>query len=160
MKEYVIFVIVIILAVTITIVKFWPNKAQAAQENYLPVVKTDFGTVYLDTDSVQAVKKNESYYIVFTAEERYTDKEFLNTLRQGEDMQDVVATLYLYMFSNDGAYYWVPNHYLIDSQGKICVDLGSIKAQSVSGDAVLLKLYSSALKVMEDKKRLEGIKLR
>ncbi len=157
MKEYIFIIIIVVIAVSFAAIKFWPSKAQAAQENYIPVAKSDFGEISIDSDSVQALKKNNRVYLSVTVEEKYTDKEFLNQLRTGENMQNVVSSLSLYVFSNDGAYYWIPNRYLVDDKGKACVDLGSVDTAPVNADETLIKIYTAALKVMENKKRMQDI---
>lgn len=59
----------------------------AAAQNMQQAGKTDCGILYVDTDSAKTVKKDGQYYLALAAEEKYTDQEFLKSLRQGEDME-------------------------------------------------------------------------
>ena len=61
------------------------------------------------------------------------------------------------MFTNDGKYYCMPQRYLIDSQGKVCGDLGSNMQMQMIDDKVVSKIYTSALKSLSDKKRFQNM---
>ena len=59
------------------------------------------------------------------------------------------------MFTNDGRYYCMPQRYLIDSQGKVCGDLGSSMQLQMIDDEIIFKIYTNALKTLEDKNALK-----
>lgn len=128
-----------------------PSWAQAAA---VEAGRTDCGVLYIEPDSVSAVKKDGQYYLIFTAEEKYTDQEFLASLRQEEEMQQAAAAVYLYMFNSFGSEYCLGAHYIIDTGGKVCLDLGSnLAMQPVGDDKTLKNAYTLALKVWERKNR-------
>ena len=64
--------------------------------------KTDVGVLYIDSESVNAIKKDGKYYLAFFAEEKYADQTFLASLRQGEGMQNAVSAVTLYLFNAFG----------------------------------------------------------
>ncbi len=131
-----------------------PNSvAEAATEQRIG--NSDYGIMYIYPDTVEAVKKDGRYYVVVSAEDRYTDKQFLAELRQGENMQNVVSTLCLYMFTNDGRFYCMPQRYLIDNEGKVCVDLGSDMQFRGIDEKILTQVYTASLKVLESKQRFQ-----
>lgn len=131
------------------------NVAEAAIEQ--KVGNSDYGIMYIYPDTVEAVKKDDKYYVVVSAEDRYTDEKFLSELRQGENMQNAVSTLCLYMFTNDGRFYCMPQRYLIDNEGKVCVDLGSDMQFKGIDEKILTQVYTASLKVLESKQRFQGM---
>lgn len=131
-----------------------PIKQAEAQANKM-IAQTDIGTVYIDVDTIDTVKKDGNFYLIVSAEEHYKDSEFLTELRKGEDLQDVVSSLTLYMFTNDGRYYCTPQKYLIDSQGKVCGNLGSNMQLKMIDDVVISKIYAESLRSLEDKQRFQ-----
>lgn len=133
-----------------------PVKHASAQSSKM-IGNSDLGTVYIDTDTVEAVKKDGRFYLIVSAEEHYKESNFLTELRKDEDLKDTVSSLTLYMFTNDGKYYCMPQRYLIDSQGKVCGDLGSNMQMQMVDDKIISKIYTSALKVLEDKKRFQSM---
>ena len=72
-------------------------------------------------------------------------------------MQNVVSTLCLYMFTNDGRFYCMPQRYLIDNEGKVCVDLGSDMQFRGIDEKILTQVYTASLKVLESKKRFQNM---
>ena len=144
---------VIVIAVGIF---FWskPTKQAEAQVNKM-VEETDIGTVYIDTNTIDTVKKDERFYLIVSVEEYYKDSDFLTELKKGEDLSDVASSLTLYMFTNDGRYYCTPQRYLVDSQGKVCANLGSDMQLQLIDDDTVSKIYVEALKVLEDKQRFQ-----
>lgn len=51
----------------------------------------------------------------------------------------------------------MPQRYLIDSQGKVCGDLGSNMQMQMIDDKIVSKIYTSALKSLSDKKRFQNM---
>ena len=72
-------------------------------------------------------------------------------------MENAVSTLALYMFTNDGRFYCMVQRYLIDSEGKVCVDLGSDMQFRAIDEKILTDVYTASLKVLEDKKRFQNM---
>lgn len=137
---------------------FWsrPIKQVEAQTNKM-IGETNTGVVYIDIDTIETVKKGENFYLIVSAEEHYKESSFLTELRKDEDLKDTVSSLTLYMFTNDGRYYCMPQRYLIDSQGKVCGDLGSDMKLQMIDDEIISKIYVNALKTLEDKQRFKGM---
>lgn len=146
---------VIIIAVGIF---FWskPTKQVEAQTNKI-IGETNTGVVYIDIDTIETVKKGENFYLIVSAEEHYKESSFLTELRKDEDLKDTISSLTLYMFTNDGRYYCMPQRYLIDSQGKVCGNLGSDMKLQMIDDEIISKIYVNALKTLENKQRFKGM---
>ena len=81
-------------------------------------------------------------------------KAFLKELHKDEDLKDVVGAAYLYLFDNKGSSYCVAANYLVDGQGKVCLDFGSdMKMKKLSAkDKTMLNAYTLCLKALENKK--------
>lgn len=142
-------IITIVMAVTIIL--------PAAAQNMQQAGKTDCGILYVDTDSAKTVKKDGQYYLALAAEEKYTDQEFLKSLRQGEDMQKAASAIYLYLFDNRGSNYCIAAAYIIDDLGNVCADIGEdMEMKAVGKDKTMSKAYSMGLKALENRQRLKG----
>lgn len=129
----------------------------AAAQRLEQAGKTDCGVLYVDTDAVSTVKKDGAYYLAVVAEERYTDQQFLASLREGEDMGEAVGAVYMYLFDNRGSSYCTAAAYIVDAAGKVCADLGShMQLQPLGGNKTMLNAYTLALKAVEKKKRFSG----
>lgn len=134
------------------------DKVQAEVQPQLQEVgKSDFGTVYIDTNTIDTVKKNNVYYLIVSVEERYTDETFLQQLRQSEETKDAVSALDLYMFTNDGRYYCIPQRFLVDKNGKVCSNLGSDMQMKPIDEKIISDIYVKALKVLEDRQRFQSM---
>ena len=55
----------------------------------------------------------------------------------------------------NGKYYCMPQRYLIDSQGKVYGDLGSSMQLQMIDEEIIFKIYTNALKTLEDKNRFQ-----
>lgn len=129
----------------------------AAAQKMQKAGNTDCGILYVDTDTVKTVKKGGQYYLAVAAEEKYTDAEFLASLRQGEDMQQAAAAVYLYLFDNRGANYCIAAAYIVDTEGKVCADIGSnMTLLPVGKDKTMSNAYSIALKALENRNRWQN----
>ncbi len=123
-------------------------------QTLLEAGKTDVGVLYLDGDSVNTVRKDGKYYLAFFAEEKYTDQKFLASLRQGEDMQNAVSGISLYLFNTYGSAYFIGASYVIDADGNVCADLGAdTKLKAVGNNKTLRNAYTMALKILERRNR-------
>ena len=121
-------------------------------QSLLEAGKTDVGVLYIDSESVSTVKKDGKYYLAFFAEEKYTDQNFLASLRQGEDMQNAVSAVTLYLFNTFGNEYIIGANYIVDSEGKVCADLGANTIpQDARGNKTLRNAYTMALKILQRK---------
>ena len=118
---------------------------------------TDVGKLYVDVEKTETLNKNGVFYLTVVAEEKFTDKAFLKELHEDEDLKDVVGAAYLYLFDNKGSSYCVAANYLVDDQGKVCLDFGSdMKMKKLSAkDKTMLNAYTLCLKALENKKRLQ-----
>ncbi|WP_405379589.1 hypothetical protein [Phascolarctobacterium sp.] len=118
---------------------------------------TDLGNLYVDTAKTSTLHKAGVYYLTVFAEEKYTDKIFLTELRKDEDLRNVVGAVYLYLFDNRGTSYCIAANYLVDAQGKVCLNYGGdmqMKALTAQ-DKTMLNAYTLCLKALENKKRFQ-----
>lgn len=121
-------------------------------QNLQKAGETDVGTLYVDVDSVQSLSKSGQLYLAVFAEEQYTDAEFLKSLREEESLQNAVSAMYLYLFNNNGTEYTVAAHYIIDKDGKVCLDMGGETAvQQTKGSKEMLNVYTKALDALNKK---------
>lgn len=118
---------------------------------------TDVGMLYVDTSQTNTVQKNGAYYLVVSAEEKYTDQKFLAELHKEKTLKNVIGAVYLYLFDNKGSSYCVVGNYLVDGQGKVCVDYGSdMKMKKLTAkDKTMLNAYTLCLKALENKNRFQ-----
>ena len=105
-----------------------------------------------ETDSAQSLSKSGQLYLAVFAEEQFTDAEFLKSLREDESLQNAVSAMYLYLFNNNGTEYTVAAHYIIDKDGKVCLDMGGETAvQQTKGKKEMLNVYTKALDALNKK---------
>ncbi|WP_304065054.1 hypothetical protein [Megamonas hypermegale] len=154
-REHMFFLFIICIVCVVAVICLYPhNKVQAQQQK---VGNSDFGVVYINPDTVEAVQKDNVYYLVVSVEEVYTDKKFLEQLRSGEDMQEAVSALDLYMFTNDGRFYCTPQRFVIDKNSKVCADLGGDVQMKPVDERIITDIYVSALKVLENRQRFQSM---
>lgn len=67
-----------------------PTKQVEAQSNKL-IGETNTGIVYIDTDTIETVKKGENFYLIVSAEEHYKESSFLTELRKAQDLKDTIS---------------------------------------------------------------------
>lgn len=128
--------------------------ANALAQNLVEAGKTDCGILYIDTQSVNTVKKDGEFYLAVFAEEKYTDGNFLAALREGDDMQAAASAIYLYLFNTFGSEYCIGASYIIDTEGNVCADLGAdMLPKDVAGNKALKNAYIMALKILESKNK-------
>lgn len=121
-------------------------------QTLLEAGKTDVGVLYIDSDSVNTVKKDGRYYLAFFAEEKYTDAAFLASLRQGEDMAGAASSVSLYLFNTFGSEYIIGASYIVDDKGNVCADLGAdTTPKAVGSDKTMRNAYTMALKILQRK---------
>ncbi len=121
-------------------------------QTLLEAGKTDVGVLYIDSDSVNTVKKDGRYYLAFFAEEKYTDAAFLTSLRQGEDMAGAASSVSLYLFNTFGSEYIIGASYIVDDKGNVCADLGAdTTPKTVGSDKTMRNAYTMALKILQRK---------
>ena len=121
-------------------------------QNLQKAGETDVGTLYVDVDSVQSLSKSGQLYLAVFAEEQYTDADFLNLLHEDESLQNAVGARYLYLFNSNGTEYTKAAHYIIDKDGKVCLDMGGEAAvQQTKGNKEMLNVYTKALDALNKK---------
>ena len=121
-------------------------------QNLQKAGETDVGVLYVDVDSVQSLSKSGQLYLAVFAEEQYTDADFLNLLHEDESLQNAVGTMYLYLFNSNGTEYTKAAHYIIDKDGKVCLDMGGETAvQQTKGSKGMLNVYTKALDALNKK---------
>lgn len=120
-------------------------------DNLIYAGATDLGMLYVDVDKAGIVQKDGQYYLTVCAKEKYTDRVFLRTLRKDKDLKNVIGAVYLYLFDNKGSSYSIAANYLVDDQGKVCLDCGKdmqMKALAVD-DTTMMNAYTICLKALE-----------
>ena len=121
-------------------------------QNLQKAGETDVGTLYVDVDSAQSLSKSGQLYLAVFAEEQYTDADFLNLLHEDESLQNAVGAMYLYLFNSNGTEYTKAAHYIIDKDGKVCLDMGGETAvQQTNGNKEMLNVYTKALDALNKK---------
>lgn len=129
------------------------SPAEVQANSFVLAGATGLGMLYVDIDKAGIVQKEGQYYLTVYAEERYTDRAFLGTLHKQKALKDVTSAIYLYLFDNMGSSYSIAASYLVDSQGKVCLDCGSNlqMKQLTANDTALLNAYTLCLKALEMK---------
>lgn len=153
MEKYFVLFITVVFVICGLVYWFIPIKEVQAQQQ--KVGKSDFGIVYIDTDTINTLKKDNSYYLIVSVEEIYTDKQFLQQLEQNEETKDAVSALDLYMFTNDGKFYCMPQRFLVDRDNKVCANLGSDMQMKAINKKIISDIYVSSLKFLENKQRIQ-----
>ena len=121
-------------------------------QNLQKAGETDVGVLYVDVDSAQSLSKDGQLYLAVFAEEQYTDVDFLNLLHEDESLQNAVGAMYLYLFNSNGTEYTKAAHYIIDKDGKVCLDMGGETAvQQTKGKKEMLNVYTKALDALNKK---------
>ena len=121
-------------------------------QNLQKAGETDVCVLYVDVDSVQSLSKSGQLYLAVFAEEQYTDADFLNLLHEDESLQNAVGAMYLYLFNSNGTEYTKAAHYIIDKDGKVCLDMGGETAvQQTKGSKEMLNVYTKALDALNKK---------
>ena len=121
-------------------------------QNLQKAGETDVGVLYVDVDSAQSLSKDGQLYLAVFAEEQYTDADFLNLLHEDESLQTAVGAMYLYLFNSNGTEYTKAAHYIIDKDGKVCLDMGGETAvQQTKGQKEMLNVYTKALDALNKK---------
>ncbi|QTV77911.1 hypothetical protein KAH19_00620 [Phascolarctobacterium sp. Marseille-Q4147] len=121
-------------------------------QNLQKAGETDVGVLYVDVDSAQSLSKDGQLYLAVFAEEQYTDVDFLNLLHEDESLQNAVGAMYLYLFNSNGTEYTKAAHYIIDKDGKVCLDMGGEAAvQQTKGNKEMLNVYTKALDALNKK---------
>ena len=69
-----------VLLVIVCGVLYWFRPAKEVQASGQKVGNSDYGVVYINPDTVEAVQKDNVYYLVVSVEEVYTDEKFLEQL--------------------------------------------------------------------------------
>ena len=121
-------------------------------QNLLEAGKTDVGVLYIDSESINTVKKTANTTWPSLPKKKYTDQTFLASLRQGEDMAGAVSAVTLYLFNTFGNEYIIGANYIVDSEGKVCADLGAdMTPVDVRNNATMRNAYTMALKILQRK---------
>lgn len=137
------------------ILYFSPASSWAAEQpNYIEIAPTEIGTLYVDLNQVQTMRKDNTYYLLTAVEERYSNEEFLADLRQEEGLENAAGMLSMYMFDNRGYSYCEFKKCIYDTDGKIILDFGGEMAMQQIGDnKTILDIYTVSLKHLEEKKQ-------
>lgn len=146
----------IIALICSLVIYFFPGCSWAANlsENYTEIGKSDVGILYVNLDNIQTLRKENTFFLVASVEERYTDKKFLEDIRKEEGLAQAAGMLTLYVFDNHCTNYSIAHQYIYDNENNICLDLGGdMVIRSVGNDKNLLKIYEVALKHIESKQK-------
>lgn len=150
----------VLMVVAVCGILYWLKPTKLVQAEEQKVGNSEYGVVYINPDTVEAVKRDNAYYLIVSAEEIYTDEKFLQQLRQGEDLQNAVSALDLYMFTNDGRFYCTPQRYIIDKDNNVCADLGGDMQMAAVDEKIISDIYVSALKILENNQRFQSMILK
>lgn len=124
-----------------------------------PIGVTPNGQLFLDEDSIQPLKKESQLYLLVAVEEHYTNQEFLMRLHQSRsELKKVTRAAYLYLFTNDGLRYAIPQRLLLDNDGNVALDLGGLMEQQPVQSKLLLQTYEKALSVLEYRQMLNRMR--
>lgn len=128
----------------------------SAQQRLVQIGQTANGIAYVDESNVTALKKGDQLFMLVPMEEHYTNEQFLAKLRNsGSNLEQAAMCVYLYMFTNNGTQYCIPQRFVTDANGKVCADLGSnMELKPVNNSKLLVRAYEAAYKVLERKQRL------
>ena len=98
-----------------------PSLCSAAPNNLVKIADTTNSTIYVDTESVTAITKNNQIYMLVAMEEHYKNSQYLTKLRQSNpNLKQASMRVFLYMFNNNGTQYCVPSRFMADAEGKVC----------------------------------------
>ena len=116
------------------------------------------GAMYMNTEAVQPLRKDGELFLLVQLEEHYTNKDFLARLRASKpQLQKVTAASYLYMFTNKGTHYCLPQRLLLNQDETVAYDLGQdMKLQPVKS-RILVRAYENALQILERKQRIANM---
>ncbi len=113
---------------------------------------TPAGAMYIDIDSVQALKKGNDHYLAVVAKEPFTNQKYLSEFRKTTGLKTAEGAYYTYLFDNHGTTYMVAGDFVYDKDGQIVEDRGQkMTPMSMQGQATLLKVYNKALDVYQAK---------
>ena len=132
------------------------NLCSAAPNNLVKIADTTNSIIYVDTESVTAITKNNQMYMLVAMEEHYKNSQYLSKLRQSNPkLKQASMRVFLYMFNNNGTQYCVPSRFMADVEGKVCLDLGAdMVMKPVNKSITLVKTYETGFSVLEKKQRL------
>lgn len=128
----------------------------AASNNLVKIADTSNGKIYVDTESVTAITKDNQIYMLVAMEEHYKKSEYLAKLRQSSPkLKQASMRVFLYMFNNNGTQYCVPSRFMADVEGKVCLDLGAdMVMKPVNKSITLIKTYEMGYSVLERKQKM------
>ncbi|WP_282927094.1 YadA-like family protein [Megamonas funiformis] len=122
------------------------------QSNDKFIGKTNEGLIFIDPESVKTIVKDEQYYLVVAVDEYYTDN-ILEKIKTKQNIKNASYATSLYLFTNDGEFYCVPQKYILDDKDKICADLGSNMQMQLVDKPILNEVYVAALDILNQNKR-------
>ena len=133
-----------------------PSLCSAAPNNLVKIADTTNSTIYVDTESVTAITKNNQIYMLVAMEEHYKNSQYLTKLRQSNpNLKQASMRVFLYMFNNNGTQYCVPSRFMADAEGKVCLDLGAdMVMKPVNKSITLIKTYETGYSVLEHKQKM------
>ena len=128
----------------------------AASNNLVKIADTSNGKIYVDTESVTAITKDNQIYMLVAMEEHYKNSQYLAKLRQSNPkLKQAGMRVFLYMFNNNGTQYCVPSRFMADVEGKVCLDLGAdMVMKPVNKSIILIKTYEMGYSVLERRQKM------
>ena len=133
-----------------------PSFCSAAPNNLVKIADTTNSIIYVDTESVTAITKDNLIYMLVAMEEHYKNSEYLAKLRKSNPkLKQASMRVFLYMFNNNGTQYCVPSRFMADAESKVCLDLGAdMVMKPVNKSITLIKTYEMGYSVLERKQKL------
>ena len=128
----------------------------AASKDLIKITDTSNGVVYVDSNSVVPLMRDNKLYLLVTMEEHYENPNYLAKLRNSDTkLKNATMRVFMYMFNNNGTQYCMPVRFIADAEGKVCLDMGAdLVMKPVDNSVLLVKIYEAGYSVVERKQKL------
>lgn len=127
----------------------------AFAENLAAIGKTPNGTMYVDTNTIKPLRKNNQLFLLVPVEEHYTNKVFLENLQKSSpQLKTANKAFFLYLFTNTGMEYSVPQRLLLNPDNTVALDIGADMELRPVKSRLLATAYETGLQIMERKQRI------
>lgn len=123
--------------------------------NWVRIGGSVTGELYADRDSLQPYTKDGHLYLGLMVQEKFTSDEFLEIMRKNPGLEKLASSLTLYMFQIKEQRYFIASQFYLDSEDKVCLDLGAEQfLRPVSSDDAVKMIFGYAL----DEARRDSVK--
>lgn len=147
--------LIILLCLSLTLALGCVGTAAAA--NSEKIGSTASGDVYLDTTSVQPLRRGQQLFLLLQAEIRYNAKALAQLQSLQPELATATAVTQLYLYNNDGTQVALLKSLYTDKSDKVVYSTdGSTTLQPVKS-RLQLQLYERALAELERQKRISDM---